>query len=118
MHEVDRTRRVSELVKREVASLIAHDLDDNRINQVTVTAVTVSRDLRQSTVYVSTIDNQLDHGKIESLLNKSSGYLRRLLSKRLEMRTTPALVFKYDSSIEKGVRMSNLIEKLNRKNGQ
>jgi ribosome-binding factor A len=118
MHEVDRTRRVSELVKREVASLIAHDLNDDRINRVTVTAVTVSRDLKRSTVYVSAIDNQLGTSKIESLLNKSAGYLRRLLSKRLEMRTTPALVFKYDNSIEKGVRMSNLIDKLNRKHGQ
>jgi ribosome-binding factor A len=118
MHEVDRTRRVSELVKREIASLIANQLNDDRINRVTVTGVTVSRDLKQSTVYVSAMDTRIANSKVESLLNNSAGYLRRLLSKRLEMRTTPALVFKYDNSIEKGVQMSQLIDKLNRKDGQ
>ncbi len=93
--------------------IIPRELNDKRINSVTVTAVTVSRDLRQSTIYVSSLDRKLDEQVMEKLLNKSAGYLRYLLSQKMAARTTPALNFKYDSSIEKGIELSTLIDKLN-----
>ena len=117
MHEVDRTRRVAELIKREMAVIIPRELNDDRINSVTVTAVTISRDLKQATIYISTVDASTDPGTVEKLINRSSGYLRRILSKQLNMRTTPALVFKYDESIDRGVRMTQLIDRLNTDNG-
>ncbi len=116
MQEVDRTRRVAELMKRELATLISHDLNDNRINSVTLTSVTVSRDLKQSTAYFSSIQTEQDPKVLEKLLNKSASFLRFRLSKVLEIRTTPALTFKYDSSLKRGMEMSTLIEKLNKGN--
>ena len=118
MQEIDRTRRVGELIKREVATLIASELNDNRVNMATVTRVTVSRDLKQSTVFFLMMNNQLDHPALEILLNKCSGRLRKLLSKRLQMRTTPALHFKYDSNMEKGISMSQLISSLSQGHGE
>lgn len=117
MQETDRTRRLSELVKRELARLIPRELDDERINSVTVTAVTVSRDLRQSTVYVVTRDPDADPGTVERLMNRSAGYLRRLLGREVNLRVTPALTFRYDRSIDHGMRLSSLIESLNRDDG-
>ena len=116
MFEVDRTRRVAELIKRELATIISRELNDNRINSVSITGVTVSRDLKQSTVFVSTIDKTLESQKIEKLLNKSSGFLRHLLSQQVDLRITPNLLFKYDESIERGVHMSQLIDKLTKGN--
>ncbi|MCY3768294.1 MAG: 30S ribosome-binding factor RbfA [Gammaproteobacteria bacterium] len=113
MNDIDRTRRVAELVKREVAVLITRELNDARINTVTVTAVTVSRDLKQATVYISSLDPEMERGETERLMNRSSGYLRNLLSKNLEMRVTPALRFQYDTSIQRGIKMTRLIENLN-----
>ena len=118
MHEIDRTRRVSELLKRELAWIIPRELNDDRINGITVTGVTVSRDLRQSTVYFSHIDSPLESAKLEKLLNNSSGYLRHVVSQNVEMRTMPALVFKFDKTIERGVELSSLIDKLNRNHGE
>ncbi len=118
MQEVARTRRVAELLKREIAVLIARELNDNRINSVTVTGVTVSKDLRTSTVFVSSTrvsSNRpdLESVRVEKLLNRSSGYIRHLLSQTVNLRITPSLVFKYDDSIQRGMDMSRLIDRLN-----
>lgn len=113
MQQLDRIDRVNALVKREVADLIASELDDPRVSGVTVTAVTVSRDLKSSTIYVSAFSQKPDCARIEKTLNRCSGYLRKRLSKRLSMRTTPSLLFKYDHSIEKGIELTHLIEELN-----
>ena len=118
MQEVARTRRVAELLKREIALLIARKLNDDRINSVTVTDVTISRDLKVSTVFVSSsrvLSTRPDpeSTRIEKLLNKSAGYIRHLLSQTVNLRTTPSLVFKYDDSIQRGMDMSRLIEQLN-----
>ncbi len=121
MQEVSRSRRVAELLKREIAVLIARELNDPRINTVTVTAVTISKDLRTSTVFVSSTRVSFDQSdaesiRIEKLLNKSAGYIRHLLSQTVNLRITPSLVFKYDDSIQRGMDMSRLIERLNRGN--
>ncbi len=122
MYEVDRTRRVAELLKREIAVLIARELNDSRINSVTVTGVTISRDLKISTVFVSSALDSLNRtdqesNRVEKLLNKSAGYLRHLLSQTVNLRTTPSLVFKYDDSIQRGMDMSRLIDRLNSRDG-
>ncbi len=118
MQEIDRTRRVGELLKRELSELMFSQLNDDRIRGVTITRVSVSRDLKNSTVYFSMLDKPADKSRIERILNRSSGYLRKNLSKRLMMRTTPALSFKYDDSIEHGLSLSQLIDSLNVSNDQ
>ena len=113
MQEIDRTRRVGELIKRELSDLIFTQVNDERIRGVTIIQVSVSPDLRNATVYFSMLDKPTDKNSIEKVLNKSSGYLRKHLSKRLMMRTTPALSFQYDDSIERGLSLTQLIESLN-----
>ncbi len=113
MFEIDRTRRVSALIKRQLATLIARELDDSRINSVSVTGVTVSRDLKQSTIYFCSRDETLPASQIEKLLNNSAKYLRHLLSQQIDLRVTPRLLFKYDDSIQRGVELTQLIDKLN-----
>ncbi len=118
MQEIDRTRRVAELLKREIALLIARELNDSRINSVTVTGVTISRDLRVATVFVSSprilsVRSAPESARIEGLLNISAGYIRYLLSRTVNLRITPSLVFRYDDSIQRGMDMSRLIDRLN-----
>ena len=130
MHEIDRSRRVSELLKRELATLINREVNDTRIRNVSINAVSVSKDLKHATVYVSSmevldsepdmheeVERSRNNQKIEKLLNNAAGYLRRLLSQHADLRVTPSLRFKYDNSIQRGVEMSALIEALNRKDG-
>jgi len=118
MHEIDRARRVAELMKRELAMLISQNLNDKRINTVTITSVTVSKDLRQSKVFFSTIQDEDKTEAMEKLLNNSAGYLRHQLGKTLELRIMPTIEFKFDNSLKRGVEMSTLIDRLNSDNGE
>ena len=117
MKETDRTRKVAELIKRELATIMPRELNDSRINCVTVTSVSVTRDLKQSIVYVCSGEDQSDPQLIEKLLNNASGFLRKLISERINLRITPTLVFKYDDTIDRGMRMTQLLRSLN-KNSQ
>ncbi|NKB64776.1 MAG: 30S ribosome-binding factor RbfA [Gammaproteobacteria bacterium] len=114
MHEVDRTRRVAELVKRELATIISRELNDNRINSVTITSVTVTKDLKQSVIYVCSSDKKTPSKEIEKLLNNASRFLRRSLCQQVSLRIMPTLLFKYDETIQRGIEMTALIESLNR----
>ena len=113
MQEIDRTRRIGTLIQREVSNIIATDLNDTRIKSVSVTGVTIGKDLKQATVYVSSLDTEVSAVKIENLLNKAAGFIRHALSQRLDLRTTPGLVFKFDETIKKGVELTHLIDSLN-----
>jgi ribosome-binding factor A len=110
--EFSRTRRVAELLQRELSEVIARELGDPRIGMVTVTAVQVSKDLAHATVYVTRLGTGTpNQTETVEALNRASGFLRHALSERLELRTTPRLHFKYDTSIERGVELSRLIER-------
>ncbi|MGI9310238.1 MAG: 30S ribosome-binding factor RbfA [bacterium] len=129
--EIDRCRRVGEVIRRELSALLAREVDDQRVRMVSITAVRVSRDLKQARVLVSRMQASAtartakesqapaaaSEAEIEKALNHASKYLRYLLSQRLEMKTTPSLRFEYDHSIRRGVEMSQLIDSLTKKDG-
>ncbi len=109
--EFSRAQRVSELIRRELAGLFADEINDPRIRSVTITKVDLSRDLRNAKVYVSQLDDDADHraAALHSL-NRASGFLRRQLGRRLDLKVIPLLDFHYDDSIERGVALSHLID--------
>jgi len=109
--EFSRTRRVAELVHRELAVLIAQEVKDPRINTVTVTAVDVSPDLRLAKVYVTRLDTDERHAEdIVTPLRHAAGFLRRRLGEHVDLKRVPMLEFHYDSSIERGMKLSRKIE--------
>ena len=112
LHEVDRRRRVAELLRRELSTLLAREVDDRRVRMVSVTAVSVSKDLKQATVYVSSVEPSAAAAEIEATLNHAGKYLRYLLGKQIHLRVTPGLVFKYDHSIQRGMKMTSLLDSL------
>lgn len=109
--EFSRTRRVSELIRRELANIIATRLGDPRLNLVTITAVDVSKDLKYAKVFIT----QLGNGDaVLETLNKASGFLRKELTSRVNMKVSPSLRFTYDHSVERGMTLSRLIEEVNK----
>lgn len=111
--EFSRTRRVAELVQRELARLLEEEVRDPRIRLITITAVEVSKDLRHAKVYVTGMGEHaenVDHGQLLEVLKRAGGFLRRQLSHDLDLRRSPELHFVYDSSVEHGVALSHLIE--------
>jgi ribosome-binding factor A len=104
-------RRVNESV-RQVLSEAVGELKDPRIGFVTVTGVDTSPDLRHARVYVSVLGN--DRKRAQSLrgLEAAHGVLQRRLARELRMKRTPQLAFEYDPAVERGVRMTQLIDEL------
>jgi len=116
--EFSRTRRVADQIQRHMAELIQMELGDPRVGMVTVTGVDVTHEFERARVYFTVLDENLadkEQAKksIESstlALNKAAGYLRTALARRLKLRTTPQLIFVYDSSMEYGNRLTDLIK--------
>lgn len=110
--EYSRTERVADFLQQELASLIQRELRDPRLSLTSVTGVDVSRDLSHAKVYVTFMgkdDPEQAADGVEAL-NKASGYLRSLVAKGHNARTTPKLRFYFDESISRGQHLSALIE--------
>ena len=107
-----RMRRVNEAL-REVLSEGIGSLKDTRIGFVTVTGVNTSPDLRQATVYVSVLGSAKKRDATMAGLQSSHGVLQTLVNRELRLKRTPQLTFEYDPTVERGVRLSRLIDELN-----
>jgi len=107
----DRLRRVNEAVRQVLSDAITQDLKDPRVGFVTVTAVDVSPDLRHARVYVSVLgDASVKEGSLDGL-RAAHGYLQRRIAGELRLKHTPTLNFAIDDSIERGMRISELIDR-------
>jgi ribosome-binding factor A len=107
----DRMRRVNEAV-REVVSEAVGDLKDPRIGFVTVTGVETSPDLRHARVFVSVLGSEAKRTKTLDGLAAAHGVLQARVARELRMKRTPQLAFEYDPTVERGVRMTQLIDEL------
>jgi ribosome-binding factor A len=107
----DRMRRVNEAVREVLSARIAQGLKDPRIGFVTVTAVETSPDLRHARVYVSVLGSEEERESSLAGLGSSHGVLQREIAGELRMKRTPTLEFVYDDSIDRGMRISELLEK-------
>ena len=107
----NRRRRVAELLKRELAVLIQQELDDPRVDGVTITAVEVSADLAAAKIYFTTLAEGEGVAQTTLALNKAAGFLRRVLKHRIVLRGVPQLRFRFDESVSKGAALTSLIER-------
>ncbi len=107
-----RMRRVNEAL-REVLSEGIGSLKDPRIGFVTVTGVDTSPDLRHATVYVSVLGSEKKRDATLAGLQSSHGVLQSRVNSELRLKRTPQLTFEYDPTVERGVRLSRLIDELN-----
>jgi len=104
-------RRVNESLK-EVLSEGIGELKDPRIGFVTVTGVRTSPDLRQARVFVSVLGSERKREASLAGLAAAHGVLQARIARELRMKRTPQLAFEYDPSVERGVRMTQLIDEL------
>jgi len=107
----ERMRRVNESVRQVLAEAVP-ELKDPRIGLVTVTGVDTAPDLRHATVYVSVLGSGRKRTATLAGLEAAHGLLQSRLAHELRMKRTPQLAFEYDPSVERGVRMSQLIDEL------
>ena len=108
--EFSRSSRLAEQIQRDLAELIRLEVKDPRVGMVTITGVELSRDLSHARVFVTSLAGV--HAADDSLraLRHAAGFLRRRLAQILTSRTVPQLQFVYDESIERGIRLTQLID--------
>jgi ribosome-binding factor A len=111
MREFQRTDRIGSELQRELAELLREEVKDPRLGMITVQKVKVSRDLAHARVYFTCLGSRAEAQQRQRVLNGGlAGFLRHELGRQMRLRTIPQLHFVYDESIERGERLSSLIE--------
>jgi ribosome-binding factor A len=106
----DRMRRVNEAVREVVSARIAEGLRDPRIGFVTVTAVETSPDLRHARVFVSVLGSDEERAATLAGLGSAHGVLQQAVATELRLKRTPSLQFVFDESIDRGMRITELLD--------
>jgi len=105
----ERMRRINEAVREVLSVSINKELKDPRIGFVTVTSVDTSPDLRNAHVYVSVLGDEKQRADSLDGLASAHGFLQSKVASELRLKNTPQLEFRYDDSVDRGVRISELL---------
>ena len=111
--EFGRNLRVAKLIKEELATLIQEKFPLKQYGLVTLTNVDVSPDLKNSTIYFTSLNNKKSNSELTVELNQNVGHFRYEVSKILTSKTVPSLCFKYDQSMERVQRLNTIFELVN-----
>lgn len=113
---IKRANRIGEEIRRIISELLLNGLKDPRINSMTsISNVDVTRDLSYAKIYVSVFGNEEEKKDTIDGLNSAKGFIRKTIGSNLDIRYIPEPIFILDESIEEGIRMSKLIEEINKK---
>ncbi len=106
-----RSERVSGLLLQAVAAILLREVKDPRVSGVTVTAATMSADLRLARIFFRTLQ---DENGADALigLQSATGYIRRQIAARLRLRYTPTIEFFYDNTFDEVNHLENLFHKI------
>lgn len=107
-----RIRRVDEAVRAVLSDAITQELKDPRVGFVTVTAVRTSSDLRHARVYVSILGDEEARAAGLEGLRSAQGFLQRKVAAAVRMKYTPEITFAYDDSVDRGLRINELLRDL------
>lgn len=105
-----RRKRLGEQIQRELADLLRRDVKDARVGNVTITGVDVAGDLRTAKVFYLVFGHDGPDPRVQKGLDSAAAFLRSALTRALQIRYTPTLAFVLDESIERGVRLTQLID--------
>ena len=105
-----RLRRIAEQIQRELSEILHAELKDPGVGMITVTDVEVSPDLAHAKVFFTTLGDAEALAQSQAGLRRASGFLRSALGRRIKVHNTPELHFEYDASVERGVRLTQLID--------
>jgi len=111
-HAYQRTDRISDIIKREVADILSRDVKDPRLAFITITQVTVAKDLKNARVFFTTMREGQELDALREGLQRASGFVQWKLGARLHLRHTPRITFTYDTSDAQGIRINRILTNL------
>jgi ribosome-binding factor A len=107
-----RLQRIADRIREELSAMLLKEINDPRLFQVFVTDVNVDRELAYANIYVSAVEGVVRSKEILQGLESASGFLRRELSARIELRAFPRLRFHWDPTPENAEHMERLFQQL------
>lgn len=107
--EFGRHQRVAQFIKEELSVLIQRDFPLNTYGMITLVNVDLSPDLKNGTVYITAFNNNDSHENLVAEMNEQAGHFRHELSRMMTTRSVPSIRFKYDESIERAQRLTDII---------
>ena len=107
-----RLQRINDRIRTELSTMLIMEVADPRLGGVTVTDVRVDRELAYADVYVSAVEGHERSKEILQGLNSASGFLRKALSDRVELRTFPRLRFHWDPTPERADHIERVLAEL------
>jgi ribosome-binding factor A len=114
-----RSGRINEEIRKELSSIIQNDIKDPRLTaMVSVTDVEVTKDLRYAKVFVSIFGSDEEKSNTLTALKSSSGFMRKEIGNRINLRYTPELIIELDNTIERGMHMDALFQSIKVKNDE
>ncbi|GAB4456961.1 MAG: hypothetical protein OHK0029_15830 [Armatimonadaceae bacterium] len=105
-----RQARVGEMIKRELSEIIQREMRDPRLGLVSINDVEVARDFSVAKVFISVIGSPKEKADALKALQGAAGFLRGQLGKAIDLKTIPSLAFRYDAAIERGIRITELLQ--------
>jgi ribosome-binding factor A len=108
---MERSDRVADEIRNVLAAILRDEIKDPRLPAlVSVTEVKITRDLSHATAYISVYGDEQEKADCQAALKSANGFIRREVVKRIKLRIAPEIHFVLDESIERGIRMSKLID--------
>jgi ribosome-binding factor A len=107
-----RQEKVKELLKIEVSDILRKEIKDPRLGFITITDAQVSKDLRHAKVFVSVMGTEEEKKTSLGILQGAAGFIRREFGHRVSMKVIPEIVFGFDTAVEQGSRIFELLQKV------
>ena len=111
-----RQKRVADRIQAEISELLLLEMKDPRLALVTVTRVNIDRELEHASVFVSTIGDEARQTEVMHVLEGATGFVRREIGRRVQLRHTPQIVFHWDPGPEKVEQVGRLLDELKTSN--
>ena len=117
MKNNNRMTRINDEILKELSQILRSEIKDPRVGVMTsVLRVDKTPDLKYCKAYISVLGNDDEKASVMKGLKNATGFIRRLLAQRVNLRNTPELIFKLDDSVEYSIRMSKLIDEISKNN--
>jgi ribosome-binding factor A len=115
---MSRADRVAEAIRKEASTIIHDEIMDPRLGFVTITRCELSSDLRNAKLFFSVLGNEEAYKKTKDALDSALGYIRKLISERINLRLSPEIIFREDRSSKYSVRIEEVLNEIRMKEEQ
>jgi len=107
-----RSSRVADQIRKDVSEIILLSLKDPKLGFITITHVELTDDLRYAKIFYTVLGEEEARKESQKGLERAKGFIQREMGRRIRLKHTPEIIFKYDHSIERAARIEQLLKQM------